>query len=77
MRDLYIPHLPHTALAPFLFLEQFPFTGNVTAVALGRHILSYGLYRLTRYYLCPYRGLYCNIELLTGNELLQLLAHLI
>ena len=75
LRHFDIADLFHALLATFLFLQQFALTAHITAITLGKHILTHLLHRLTRDNLGADGSLDGNIELLAGNELLQFLAH--
>ena len=68
--------LLHAFLALFLFLEEFAFAGDVATVAFGGDILAHGFYGLTCYDFGAYGGLHGHIELLAGDELFELDAHL-
>ena len=71
---LHIAYLPHAFLALFLLLQQLALTGDVTSVALGQHVLAHGLYGLAGNDLGSDGGLYRYLELLSGNQFLELLA---
>ena len=42
LRDLDVPYLFHTLLALFLLFEKLPFSRDIAAVALGRHVFAQG-----------------------------------
>ena len=69
-----IADLAHALLALLLLLQQLALTGDVTSVALGQHVLAHGLYGLTGNDLGSDGGLYRYLELLSGNQFLELLA---
>ena len=75
LRHLHVSNLFHTLLSALLLLQQFALTADVTTIALGRHVLTYLLHCLTGDDLRPDGSLDGDVELLTGNELLQFLAH--
>ena len=68
-------NLLHALLSFFLFFEQFAFTAYVTSITLGRHIFTHGFYRFPGYNLGSDGGLYGNVELLTGYQFFEFLAH--
>lgn len=41
LRNLYVSDLAHSLLSFFLFFQQLFLTGNITAVALGKHVFSH------------------------------------
>ena len=75
LRHFDISYLTHTLLALLLLLQQLALTGDVTAVALGQHVLTHGLDGLTGDNLGPDGGLNGYLELLTRNQVLKLLAY--
>src|SRR5215469_2442108 len=68
LRNIDAPDAFHALLAFFLLLEQLTLTGDVTAVALGEHVLAHSMHRFTSDDLRPDRGLNRNFEHLAGNE---------
>ena len=70
-----IADLAHALLALLLLLQQLALTGDVSSVALGKHVLAHGLDGLTGDNLGPDGGLNGYLELLTGNQVLKLLAY--
>ena len=74
LRHLHSTYLAHSLLTLLLLLEQLALTGDVTAVALGRHILAYSLDRLPGDYFRAYGRLDSYVELLPRDKLLQFLA---
>ena len=62
----------HLLLALFLLFQQLFLSGNVAAVALGKHVLAHGLYRLPGDDPSADGGLYGHFKKLAGNVLLQL-----
>ena len=75
LRHLYVADLLHALLAAFLFFEQLALAGDVAAVALGQDVLAHLLHRLAGDDLRTDSGLDGDVELLTGEQLLELLAH--
>src|SRR5262245_59155502 len=73
--DVDPPDGPHALLAFLLLLEQLALAGDVAPVELGRHVLAEGLHRLAGDHLAADRRLDRDVELLPGQELLQLLGH--
>ena len=71
---LHVADLPHALLALLLLLEELALTGNISAVALGQHVLAHCLDGLAGNDLRSDGGLYRYLELLTRNQLLELLA---
>ena len=69
-----IADLAHALLALLLLLQQLALTGDVSSVALGKHVLTHGLYGLSGDNLCPDGGLDRYLKLLARDELLELLA---
>src|SRR4051812_43365204 len=65
----------HLLLALLLLLEQLALAGDVTAVALGEHILALRLHRLAGDDLPTDCGLDRHVEHLARDQLAQLLAH--
>src|SRR5581483_5010538 len=72
LRDVYPADTLHALLAFFLFLEEFAFAGNVSAITLGENILSYGSDGFASDDLGPNGGLNGYFEHLAGNELTHL-----
>ena len=72
MRDR--AHHLHPLLALLLFLQQFSFPGNVTAVALGRNVLAERRDRSTGDDLSTDRPLNGYLKHLAGNLLFQSFA---
>ena len=73
--DFDVADLFHTFLAAFLFLEQFALTAHVAAVTLGKHVLADLLDRLAGDDLRADSRLNGDVELLTGQQLFEFLAH--
>src|SRR3954469_19348653 len=71
--DLDPPDVLHLLLALLLLLEELPLAGDVTAVALGQHVLALGLPRLAGDDPPTDGGLDGHVEQLPGDELAQLL----
>ena len=69
------PDRLHLLLAFLLLLQQLALAGDVTAVALGQHVLALGLHRLAGDHLAADRSLDRHVEHLSRDELLELLAH--
>ena len=69
-----IADLAHALLALLLLLQQLALTGDVSSVALGKHVLAHGLYGLSGDNLGPDGGLDRYLKLLARDELLELLA---
>ena len=65
-------HHLHPLLAFLLLLQQLALAGDVTAVALGEHVLADGPDRLAGDDARPDRGLDRHLELLPRDQLLQL-----
>ena len=74
--NLDVADLTHAFLASLLLLQQLALTRDIAAVALGRHILAHGLHRLAGDDFGADGRLDGDVELLTRDELLELLAHL-
>ena len=70
-----VTDLFHALLASFLFLQQFALAAHVAAVTLGEDILAYLLDRLAGDDLRTDSRLNGDVELLTGQELFEFLAH--
>ena len=75
LRYFHIANLLHALLASLLLLQQFALTAHITTVALGGNVLAYLLDSLTSNDLGSDGCLYGNIELLSWNQLFQLLTH--
>jgi tRNA(Leu) C34 or U34 (ribose-2'-O)-methylase TrmL len=76
-RRLRYHHLPdhfHAFFAALLLFEQFSFTGDVAAVALGGHVLAERGHRLARDDVAADGALDSDFEHLPRNFLLQLFA---
>ena len=70
------PDRLHPLLALLLLLQKLALAGDVAAVALGQNVLSHRLDRLASDDPAADGGLDGDLELLAGNELLELLRHL-
>ena len=68
--------LAHPLLSLLLFLEKFSLTGDITSVTFRSNVLAHSLDCLSSDDLCSDCSLDGNIELLSRDEFLQLLAHL-
>src|SRR5881398_3865368 len=75
LRDLDPPHHLHPTLAFLLLLEQLALTGDVTAVALGEHVLADGADVFAGDDAGADRSLDGHFELLPRNELAQFRRH--
>ena len=58
-----------------MFIEKFLLAAYISAVALGQHVLQHRADRGRGHWLGTDARLYRNLELLPGNELLELVAH--
>ena len=70
-RDLHRAQLAHSLFALLLLFQQLLLTRDVTAVALGKHVLAHCLDRLTCNDLGTDRGLDRDLEQLTRDVLLE------
>ena len=77
LRNLDISHKFHSLLSFFLFLEKFPFAGNVSAVTLRRHILAQRRDIFACNDLCTDSGLQRNLELMFRYDILELFDDLL
>src|SRR5215217_1012226 len=68
---LYAADLLHAAFAFFLLFEELAFAGDVAAVAFGRYVLAVGADGLAGDDAFAHRGLYGDLELLTGDQFLE------
>ena len=75
-RYLHRAELAHLLLAFLLLFEQLLLTRDVTAVALGKHVLAHGLDCLARNDLAADGRLYRHLEELARDVVLELLAEL-
>ena len=75
LRHLHVADLLHALLTLLLLLEKLALTRYVATVALGRHVLAHLLHRLAGDNLATDGGLDGNVELLAGDEFLELLTH--
>ncbi len=64
----------HALLSFFLLFEEFAFAGDVTAVALGEHVLAHGFHGGSADNLSADGSLDGDVELLARNEVLELHA---
>ncbi len=62
LRNLHVSYLAHPLLTFLLFLQKFSLPADVTAVALGKHVFSHSLYRLSCNDLTSDRRLDRNFE---------------
>src|SRR5579862_482462 len=69
LRDLHAAHPLHPLLAFLLLLQQFALTADVTAVALGEHILAHGRDRFAGNDLVADGGLQRHFEHLPRDQL--------
>ena len=76
LRYLDISNLPHALFALFLFLKELLLTRDVTAIALGKDILSHCLDRLPCNHLAADCRLYRYLKKVSWYFILELLAHL-
>ena len=72
-RQSAVPHNEEAAL--FLLFQQLALSGDVAAVAFGRHVLAHGLDRFAGDDLGADGCLDGDVELLARDQLLELLAH--
>ena len=63
--------LAHSFLAFLLLFKEFLFTGDISAVALGQHVLAHGLDSFPGDYLAPYGSLNRDLKHLARNDILQ------
>ena len=42
LRNFYVADLAHSFLPFLLFFQEFPFSGNIAAIAFGGYILAHG-----------------------------------
>ena len=75
MGHVHAPDRLHTLLAFLLLLQQLALTGDITAVALGKHVLAKCLDVLAGNNARTHRSLDGDFELLTRDEFLQALRH--
>ena len=75
LRNLYRSYLLHTFFARFLLLEKLALTRDIAAVTFCRYILPYLPHRFAGNDLGADSRLDSDVELLTGDELLELLTH--
>ena len=75
LRHFDVADLLHAFLSFLLFLEEFAFSADVSSVAFCRHVLPLAFYCLSCHDLRCDGGLYGDVELLSGYEFLQFLAH--
>src|SRR5438105_6545876 len=75
LRDLDAAELPHSLFAFLLLVEKFAFARNVAAIALGGDILAQRLDGFSRDNLAADRRLHRNLEQMSWNQILELLAH--
>src|SRR6266850_1020714 len=71
LRNVNLADALHAALAFFLFLEEFAFAGNVTAVAFGENVFADGRDGFARNDAAADRGLDRNLEHLPRNKFPQ------
>ena len=64
----------HALLALLLLLQEFSFARDIAAVAFSEHVLAARLHRRPSDDLVANRTLDGNLEELTGNDLLELIA---
>ena len=72
MRDLDLAELAHPLLAFLLLLQKLPFASDVTAIALGEHVLAHRLDRLAGDDTAADRGLDRDLEELARDQVLEL-----
>src|SRR5882757_9108961 len=77
LRNFHPPNGLHPLLAFLLLLEKLALAGDVTAVALAKHVLADGPDVLARNDSRTDRGLDRHLELLARDELLELGGHLV
>src|SRR5664280_304989 len=73
--DAHLANLFHLLLTLFLFLEELPFSRDVSTIALGQHVLAQLDNVFARYDLPADRGLQRDFIHLPGNVLPQPLQH--
>ena len=73
LRNFYRAQLPHSLFTLFLLLQQLFLTGNIAAVALGKHVFPHGLNGFSGNDLAADRRLYRHLKQLPRNVLFQLL----
>ena len=73
---LHIAHLSHSLLSFLLLFKELSLSGYISAVALGKDILSHGLDCLAGYYLAAYGRLDRDLEQMSRDLILELLAPL-
>src|SRR3990172_8659001 len=69
LRYLHAPHLLHSLLPLFLLFQQFPFAGNVAAIALRQNVLPHRAQCLACDDLAPDGGLDSDLKHLTWDKL--------
>ena len=72
---MHITYLFHSFLAAFLLLQEFAFARYVAAVTFGGNVLAYLFYCFAGNDFCSYCSLYCDVELLAWQKVLQLFAN--
>src|SRR5262245_19116637 len=75
LRDLDAAELAHLLLASFLLVQQLAVSRDITAVALGEHVLAECPDGLARDDLGANGGLNRDLEQVRWDQLFQLLAH--
>ena len=75
MRHLHIADFLHALLAALLFLQEFSFTTDITAIAFGRHVLAHLFHGFACDDFGPDGCLYGDIKLLTRQQFLEFLTH--
>ena len=75
MGHVHAPDRLHTLLAFLLLLQQLALTGDITAVALGKHVLAKSLNVLAGNDARTHCSLDRDFELLTRDQFLQALRH--
>src|SRR5690606_31872171 len=75
LRDFHLSEFAHFLLAGLLLLEQLALAGDVTAVALGQHVLPKGTDGFARNNPAADRRLNGDLEEMRRDELFQFLAH--
>src|SRR6056297_3096136 len=75
LADLDVADCLHSILTLFLFLQQFAFASDVTAVTLSRHILSHRGNRFSRDHSAADGGLYGDFEHVPFDLGLQTFSH--
>ena len=74
--NLYVSDLAHPLLSFFLFFQQLFLTGNITAIALGKHVFSHCSDGLSCDDLASHCCLDRDLKKLSWNLFFELLAHL-